>query len=62
VRCSFNVTLHDYIYLLLRDGRLIKVTADVYQARPALRAFLMGRPETIQHRLEEFTVPAHPKD
>jgi hypothetical protein len=62
VRCSFNVTLHDYIYLLLRDGRLIKVTPDVYQARPALRAFLMGRPETIQHRLEEFTVPAHPKD
>jgi hypothetical protein len=62
VKCSFNVTLHDYIYLLLRDGQLIKVSQEVYQARPALRDFLMGRPETIQRRLQEFTVPAHPKD
>jgi hypothetical protein len=60
VKCSFDVTLHDYIYLLLKDGRLIKVSQEVYMARPALRDFLSGRPETIQRRLEEFTVPAHP--
>jgi hypothetical protein len=60
VKCSFNVTLHDFIYLLLRNGKIVEVSQEVYQARPALRDFLSGRPETIQRRLEEFTVPAHP--
>ena len=62
VRCSFNVTMHDWVYLLLRDGRLIKVSQELYQQKPALRDFLSGRPETIQRRLEEYTVPAHPTD
>jgi hypothetical protein len=60
VKCSFNVTLHDWVYLLLKDGRLIRVSQELYQQKPALRDFLSGRPETIQRRLEEFTVPAHP--
>jgi hypothetical protein len=62
VRCSFNVTMHDWVYLLLRDGRLVRVSQELYQQKPALRDFLSGRPETIQRRLEEYTVPAHPKD
>jgi hypothetical protein len=60
VRCSFNVTLHDFVYLLLRDGKLVEVSQDLYWQKPALRVFLSGRPETIQRRLEQYTVPAHP--
>ena len=60
VKCSFNVTMHDYVYLLLRNGLLIKVSQDLYQQKPALREFLSGRPETVQRRLQEFTVPAKP--
>jgi hypothetical protein len=60
VRCSFNVTMHDFVYLLLRDGRLIEVSQDLYRQKPALRVFLSGQPETIQRRLQQFTVVAHP--
>jgi hypothetical protein len=60
VKCSLTVTLHDYVYLRLPGGKVIKVTQEVYQARPALRDFLSGGAETIKQRLEQFTVPAHP--
>lgn len=60
VKCSFNVTLHDYVYLLLRNRKLVEVTQDVYQAKPALRVFLSGVAETVQPRTEQFTVPAYP--
>ncbi len=59
VRCSFNVTMHDFVYLLLRDGKLVEVSQDLYRQKPALRVFLSGQPETIQRRLEQYTVPAH---
>ena len=58
VKCSFNVTLHDFVYLLLRDGRLVEVSQDLYWQKPAMRVFLSGRPETIQRRLQDYTVPA----
>jgi hypothetical protein len=60
IKCSLSVTLHDFVYLLLRNGRLIEVSQDDYWKRPALRAFLSGGAPTVQQRLEEFTVPAHP--
>jgi hypothetical protein len=60
VRCSFTVTLHDFVYLLLRNGRLVEISQDVYRERPALRTFLSGRPPVVQSRAEEFTVSAHP--
>jgi len=60
VRCTFNVTLHDFVYLLLRDGRLVEVAQDLYWRKPSLRVFLSGRQETIQRRLQDYTVSAHP--
>ena len=57
VRCSLDVTLHDFVYLLLPNGKLVEVSKDVYQARPALRLFLRGHQETVQQRAEQFTVP-----
>jgi hypothetical protein len=60
VRCSLTVTLHDFVYLLLRNGSIVEVSQDLFRAKPALRVLLSGRPETIQRRLQEFTVPAHP--
>jgi hypothetical protein len=61
VRCTFTVTTHDFVYLLLRDGRLVEVSQDLYWSKPALRQFLSGRPETIQRRLQDYTVSARPQ-
>jgi hypothetical protein len=58
VRCTFAVTPHDFVYLLLRTGRLIEISQDAYQERPALRVFLNGRSETVQRR-PDFILPAH---
>jgi hypothetical protein len=60
VRCSFNVTMHDFVYLLLRDGKLVEVSQDLYRQKPSLRVFLSGQPETIHRRLQEYTVSARP--
>ena len=60
VKCSFHVTLHDFVYLLLRNGKIVEVTQDAYWQKPALRLFLSGNPETVQQRVQQFTVPAYP--
>jgi hypothetical protein len=60
VKCSFNVTLQKFVYLLLRNGKLIQVSQEDYWKRPVLRTFLSGGAPTVQQRLEQFTVPAHP--
>jgi len=60
VRCSFTVTLHGFVYLLLPNRKLIEVTQDVYRERPALRLFLSGIVEAVQPRPQQFTVSAHP--
>jgi hypothetical protein len=60
VKCEFTVTMHDYIYLRLRNGKVVQVSQEVYQAKPALRDFLSGGTETVERRLGQFTVPAHP--
>jgi hypothetical protein len=61
VRCSFQVELHDFVYLLLRNGKLVEVTQEAYWRKPALRVFLSGVAETVQPRVQDFTVPAYPK-
>jgi hypothetical protein len=60
IRCSFTVNLHDFVYLLLRNGKLVEVSQADYWKRPVLRAFLSGEVPTVQERLNQFTVPAHP--
>ena len=59
-KCSFNVTLQSFVYLLLRNGKLIQVSQEDYWKRPVLRTLLSGGVPTVQQRLEQFTVPAHP--
>jgi len=60
VRCTFTVTMHDFVYLLLRNGKLIEVSQEDYRERPALRMFLSGVRLAVQPRPQQFTVPAHP--
>jgi len=55
-RCTLTATLHDFVYLLLRNGAVFQVTQEVYWKNPALRAFLRGNPETVEQRVKEFTV------
>ncbi len=57
-RCTFTATLHDFIYLLLRNGAVVQVSQDFYWKHPALRTFLRGNPETVEQRVKEFTVAA----
>ena len=59
-RCTFTVTLHDFVYLLLHNGALIEVSQADYWRKPALRIFLSGRPQSIQSRTQQYTIPAHP--
>jgi hypothetical protein len=61
VKCSFTVTMHDWVYLLLRNGKIVQVTQEAYWEKPALRVFLSGVAETVQPRMEQLTVPAYPK-
>jgi hypothetical protein len=60
VRCTFTVTLHDFVYLLLRNGRLIQVSQEGYWEKPGLRVFLSGVAPTVQERLKQYTVSAKP--
>ena len=59
-RCTLTVTVHDYIYLLLRNGAIVQVSQEVYWKRPALRVFLSGNTQAIQERPKQFTVPVNP--
>jgi hypothetical protein len=61
VRCTFAVTLHDFVYLRLPTGRLVEVSQEVYWSWPALRAFLSGGKQVVQERAKSFTVSAHPQ-
>ena len=56
-RCTLTATLHDFVYLLLRNGQVFQVSQEVYWKYPAMRAFLRGNPETVEQRVKEFTVP-----
>jgi hypothetical protein len=60
VRCTFSVAVHDFVYLLLPDGRVIQVSQDIYRQKPALRVFLSGSATVMQPRPAQFTIPAHP--
>ena len=59
-RCTFTVTVHNFVYLLLRNGAVIQVPQELYAKRPALRVFLSGNAEAMQERPKQFEVPAHP--
>ncbi len=56
-RCTLTATVHDFVYLLLRNGQVFQVSQEVYWKYPAMRTFLRGNPETVEQRVKEFTVP-----
>ncbi len=60
-RCTFTVTMHDFVYLLLLNGEIIQISQEAYSKRPELRIFLAGNTQTIQQRsTAQFTVSAKP--
>lgn len=61
VRCSLRVTTHDFVYLRLRDGKIVEVSQEFYQSKPALRVFLSGGGgEVVQMRPQQLAVAAPP--
>jgi hypothetical protein len=61
VRCSLRVVTHDFVYLRLKDGKLIEVSQEFYQSKPALRVFLSGGGgETVKMRPQQLAVAAPP--
>ena len=50
-RCTFNVTLHEFVYLRLRNGRMVQVSQADYWKKPALRTFLSGGAQGLQERV-----------
>ena len=57
-RCTLTATLHDFVYLLLRNGQVFQVSQEIYWSHPVMRAFLRGNLETVEQRVKEFTVAA----
>jgi hypothetical protein len=57
-RCTLTATLHDFVYLLLRNGTVVQVSQETYWEHPAMRTFLRGNPETAEQRVKAFTVAA----
>ena len=49
-KCTLIATLHDFVYLRLRNGQLVEVSQDLYREKPAMRAFLIGDVPTVQQR------------
>jgi hypothetical protein len=56
VKCSFRVTLLDFVYLRLPTGKLIAISQDIYRTKPALRNFLSGGTQTIQQRTPPLSI------
>jgi hypothetical protein len=61
VRCSLTVTMHDFVYLRLHDGKIVQVSQDFYQSKPALRVFLSGGAEAVKTRPVQLAAAAPPK-
>jgi hypothetical protein len=49
-RCTITATPHEFVFLRLRNGSMVKVSQDAFAAKPALRVFLIGGSETLQPR------------
>ena len=50
-RCTLIATLHDFVYLRMQNGSMLKVSREAYLRKPALRVFLSGGSETLQPRV-----------
>ena len=50
-RCTLTATVHEFVYLRLKNGSMLKVSQEAYLRKPALRVFLSGGAETLQPRV-----------
>ncbi len=50
-RCTLTATLHDFVYLRMQNGSMLKISREAYLRKPALRVFLSGGAETLQPRV-----------
>jgi hypothetical protein len=50
-RCTFSTTVHEFVFLRLPNGAMLKVSQDAYMRKPSLRVFLSGGSETLQPRI-----------
>ncbi len=55
-KCTFNVTMHDGVYLLMRNGKLVQVSQQDYAKKPALRAYISATTPMLEPRQAP---PAH---
>lgn len=60
-RCQLNVTVEDFVYLLLRNGALVRVTPDGLARKPVLRQFTEGL-ATIAAKEPPLAPPAPPSN
>ena len=49
-KCTLTVTLHEYVYLRARTGKLVQVSQEDFWKKPSLRMFLSGGAVTLQER------------
>jgi hypothetical protein len=49
-KCTLKATTHEFVFLRMRNGAILKVSQEAYAAKPALRVFLSGGAETLQAR------------
>ena len=50
-KCILRAKLHEFVYLRLPNGAMIKVSQDAYMGKPALRVFLSGGSAALQPRV-----------
>lgn len=50
-KCTLTANLHEFVFLRMRNGTLVKITQEAYLRKPALRVFLSGGSETLQPRV-----------
>ena len=50
-KCTLTATVHEFVYLRLKNGSMLKVSQQAYLRKPALRVFLSGGSEILQPRV-----------
>ncbi len=55
-KCTLYTTLHQFVYLRLPNGTMLKVSQDAYMGKPALRVFLSGGSAGLQTRVPIVSV------
>ena len=49
-KCTFNVTVQDGVYLMMRNGKLVQVSQQDYAKKPAWRAYISAPTQALEPR------------